>query len=391
MTRLPAGRPKRTYGPGKFYATDAITDHALDFLAEARRTPDRLWFLYVAYNAPHFPLHAPEEDIARYEGIYARGWDAIRAERLARQKALGLVPDSQALTARSIIPANPYNRRTGWADRENPAWDSLPADRRADLARRMAVFAAMVDHMDRSIGRLVADLERSGQLDNTLILFLSDNGACAEWDPYGFDGTSGPENVLHRGDALKTVGGPESYISYGSGWANASNTPWRLYKHYGHEGGIATPLIAHWPAGLKRRGGLEARPGYLTDIMPTYLELAGASYPLQREGREILPLEGVSLLPALRGESAPPRMIFMEHEGNRAVRDGAWKAVALQGQPWELYDLATDRGETENRADRHPDVVDRLARAWNDWAERCGVRRDRGEGRENDPAPGRED
>lgn len=375
MVRLPAGRPKRTYAPGTFYATDAITDHALDFLAGARGTPDRPWFLYLAYNAPHFPLHAPREDIAKYEALYAQGWDRVRARRLARQKELGVVRGGQALTPRSVIPAdsNSYNVQTGWADKDNPAWETLPADRRADLARRMAVFAAMVDHMDRSIARLVAELRSTGQFENTVIFFLSDNGACAEWDPYGFDGTSGPRNVLHRGDDLAKVGGPGSYISYGSGWANASNAPWRLYKHYNHEGGISTPFIAHWPAGLKRRGELDARPCYLTDVMPTCLELAGATYPQRRNGHEILPPEGVSLLPAFRGEPARPRLLFTEHEGNRAVRDGAYKLVALQGKPWELYQIETDRGELDDLARRQPERVERLARAWDEWAKRCNV------------------
>jgi arylsulfatase len=371
MVRLPAGRPKRAYAPGRFYATDAITDNALDFLAEARRTPDRPWFLYVAYNAPHFPLQAPREDIAKYEALYTQGWDQVRERRLARQKELGLVRDDCTLTPRSLIPANPFNVQTGWADKVNPAWQALPADRRADLAHRMAIFAAMVDHMDRSIGRIVADLRAAGQFDNTVILFLSDNGACAEWDPFGFDGTSGPHNVLHRGDDLAKVGGPGTYISYGSGWANASNAPWRLYKHYDHEGGISTPFIAHWPAGLKRQGELDARPSYLTDVLPTFLELAGAAYPSRRDGHEILPPEGVSLLPAFRGEPAKPRMLFFEHEGNRAVRDGAWKLVALHGKPWELYHLETDRSELHDLADQEPGRVERLAHAWDEWAERC--------------------
>jgi arylsulfatase len=373
MVRLPAGRPKRAYAPGTFYATDAITDHALDFLAAARRDPQRPWFLYVAFNAPHFPLHAPQEDIAKYEGLYAQGWDRIRERRLARQKELGLVSADFALTPRSVIPANAFNTRTGWADKDNPAWDTLPVDRRADLARRMAVFAAMVDHMDRSIGRLVAELRSTGQLEETVIVFLSDNGACAEWDPVGFDGTSGPRNVLHRGDDLARVGGPGSYISYGSGWANASNTPWRLYKHYIHEGGIASPLIAHWPGGLKRGGELDARPCYLTDILPTCLELAAAVYPSRRGEHELLPPEGVSLIPAFRGEPAAPRLLFFEHEGNRAVRDGVWKLVALRGKPWELYHVETDRGELDDLAGRQPERVERMARAWDEWATRCNV------------------
>jgi arylsulfatase len=237
----------------------------------------------------------------------------------------------------------------------------------------MAVFAAMVDHMDCSIARLVADLRAAGQLDDTVILFLSDNGACAEWDPFGFDGTSGPRNVLHRGEDLAKVGGPGSYISYGSGWANASNAPWRLYKHYIHEGGISTPFIAHWPKGLKRQGELDPRPCYLTDVLPTFLELAGATYPHQREGHEVFPPEGVSLLPSFRGEPAKPRLLFFEHEGNRAVRDGAYKLVALHGKPWELYHIETDRGELDDLAARQPERVERLARAWDEWAIRCNV------------------
>jgi arylsulfatase len=374
LVRLPAGRPKRSYAQGTFYATDAITDHALDFLAQARRTPERPWFLYLAYNAPHFPLHAPQEDVAKYEALYAQGWDRMRERRLARQKELGLVPADFTLTPRSVIPANTFNTKTGWADQENPAWDTLPADRRADLARRMAVFAAMVDHMDRAIGRLVVDLRETNQLDETVILFLSDNGACAEWDPFGFDSTSGPRNVLHRGDDLAKVGGPGSYISYGSAWAGACNTPWRLYKHYTHEGGIATPFIAHWPAGLKRRGELDARPSYLTDVLPTCLELAGATYPAQRGGHEVLPHEGVSLIPAFRGEPAVPRLLFFEHEGNRAVRDGPWKLVALRGKPWELYHIEADRGERNDLAAREPGRVEELAGAWDAWAKRCDVR-----------------
>ncbi len=373
MNRLPAGRPKHAYPPGKFYATDAITDHALDFLSEAKGRPDRPWFLYLAYNAPHFPLQAPAEDVAKYEPVYAQGWDRIRETRLARQKALGIVPANQPLTPRGITPANQFNTRTGWADREIPAWDALPPDRRADLARRMAVYAAMVDRMDRNIGRVFEELRATGRWDNTLILFLSDNGACAEWDPFGFDGDSGPRNVLHRGDDLAKMGGPGTYMSYGSGWANACNTPWRLFKHYNHEGGIATPFIAHWPAGLKRSGQVDPRPSYLTDVMPTCLEVAGAAYPARYRGHDILPPEGVSLVPSFRGEPARPRMLFVEHEGNRAVRDGKWKLVALRGKPWELHDIEADRGELNDLATRNPAEVARLSRAWDDWAERCNV------------------
>jgi arylsulfatase A-like enzyme len=373
-TRLPEDRPKRAYGRDGFYSTDVFGDYALDFLEEGRKS-GQPWFLYLAFNAPHFPLHAPEQDIVKYETLYAQGWDKIRAQRLARQKELGLVPQDLKLTPRSNIPANQFNTKTGWADRDNPAWESLPADRRADLARRMAVYAAMVDLMDQAIGRVVTRLKETGQFDNTIIFFLSDNGACAEWDPWGFDETSGPKNILHTGEDLKKVGGPDSYISYGSGWANACNTPFRLYKHYGHEGGINTPLIVHWPAGLKTKPGAVTREaGHITDLLPTVLKLAGASYPRERDGRSVLPLEGVSLTPVLRGQRLPSRRILMEHEGNRAVREGHYKLVALKDKPWELYDMESDPTERNNLAAQEKDLVARLAQAWEDWADRCSVR-----------------
>jgi len=373
-TRLPAGRPRREYKPGEFYSTNAFGDYALDFIEEGRRA-GMPWFLYLAFNAVHFPLHAPEETIQQYEGMYfTKGWDTIREERLARQKAMGVAPQDLKLTPRSRIPRNWINVQTGWADKQNPAWDSLPADRRADLARRMAVYAAATEIMDRSIGRLVNQLKRTGEFDNTLIFFLSDNGACAEWDPFGFDKLDSTLNILHTGADLKQVGGPDSYVSYGSGWANASNTPWRLYKHYAQEGGICTPLIAHWPAGLKTEpGALSGQPGYITDFMPTLLELCGALYPEERGGRRILPYEGVSLAPVMRGESLPPRILCVEHEGNRMARDGDWKLVALADEPWELYNLATDPAEMRDLSAREPARVQKLSAEWEAWAERCMV------------------
>lgn len=366
-TRLPKGRPQRSYPDGTFYATDAITDHALDFIGAAR-SEQKPWFLYLAYNAPHFPLHAPQEDIARYADTYRIGWDAIRAARLTRQKELGMAPAHTELTPRSTIPPNWVSTPHGWAGKDNPAWDHIPADRREDLARRMAIYAAMVDRMDQGIGRVVADLEKNGEFSNTLILFLSDNGACAEWDPWGFDQMSGPANVLHTGAALDGMGQRGTYHSTGSGWANASNTPWRLYKHYGHEGGISTPFIVHWPAGGVRKGAIDHRPGHIFDLMPTCLEAAGATAPAKAaDGSAALPLPGRSLVPAFRGAADAPRALCFEHEGNRAVRDGRWKLVALKGQPWELYDIDADRTELRNLAAQHPAEVERLGRIWEDW------------------------
>lgn len=374
-TRLPQGRTKRPYKPGEFYATDVFGDYALDFIEDGRAS-GQPWFLYLAFNAPHFPLHAPENVIAKYESMYLRkGWDVIRAERLARQKKLGILPKGVSLTPRSVVPKNQFNQKTGWADKENPAWDSIPADRRADLARRMAVYAAMVEIMDRNVGRVVAQLKKTGALDNTLIFFLSDNGACAEWDPWGFDGSSGPNNVLHRGGDLKKVGGPESYISYGSGWANAANTPWRLYKHYTQEGGIRTPMIVHWPQGVKTKDGTFTRQsGYITDFMPTLLELCGATYPTERNAIKIMPHEGISLAPTMRGEALPTRLLCIEHEGNRMVREGDWKLVALHGRSWELYDLAADPIEMNDLAGRDAARVQKMSAGWDAWAERCMVK-----------------
>jgi arylsulfatase len=374
-TRLPADHPRRDYAPGKFYSTDVFGDYSLDFLAQARRTPDQPWFLYLAFNAAHFPLHAPEAAIDKYEKVYAQGWDKIREQRFARLNELGLLPKDTALTPRGFIPANWANQQTGWADKYNPSWASLPADRRADLGRRMAVYAAMVDCMDQNIGRVLADLRQHGELDHTLVIFLSDNGACAEWDPYGFDGASGPHNILHDSADLKNIGGPGSYVSYGSAWANACNTPWRLYKHYDHEGGISTPFIVRWPAMMKRRGEMDATPSHILDLMATFVAVAGANYPQTFNGHAILPTEGRSLLPLLKGEALPSRTLFFEHEGNRAVRENRWKLVSLKGRPWELYDFEQDRSELHDLAAQQPETTARLAKAWDQWAERCHARR----------------
>jgi arylsulfatase A-like enzyme len=395
MTRLPDDRPRRKYVDGQFFATDAITDHALDFLADARKTK-AAWFLYAAYQTPHFPLQSRPGDMQGYREVYAQGWDRIRQQRLARQKRLGLTAADVTLTPRSPIPNPDVAQRLGsrTAGGGNPPWDTLPADRRADLAERMTVYAGMVTGMDRNIGRLLADLRTHGELDNTLIIFLSDNGACAEWEPFGFDlqpvaqpkpgtginmGTPSAPNVLHRGDDLHRMGGPGSLFSYGSGWANACNSPWRLYKHYVHEGGISTPLIVHWPAGTQRRGAIERYPGHVVDLMATCAAAAGATYPATFDGNAILPTEGRSLLPVLRGGLSPSRALFWEHEGNRAARDGKWKLVAIQGGPWELYDIDIDRTEMKNLAQQHPAIVARLAEAWNNWASRCWVTRGRNE------------
>ena len=390
MIRLPGGKPRRSYRPGEFYATDAITDHALDFLSDARGTKQP-WFLYLAYQAPHFPVQSRADDAEAYAGTYDGGWDELRAGRLARMINLGSAPKNTRLTARSAIPRPDVAKRLGsmTADGNNPAWEALDTERRADLAGRMKAYAGMVSGMDRNVGRLIADLRRHGELDNTLILFLSDNGACAEWEPFGFDlpppatvaagaginmGTPNSPNILRRGAQLAAMGGADSRFSYGSAWAGLSNTPWRLYKHYSYEGGISSPLIVHWPAAVKARGAWRHQPGHLIDVMATLVDVAGANYPKERAGVPVLPMEGVSLRPAFAGEplrrAAP---LFFEHDGSRAVRAGKWKLVSRPGGDWELYDIEADRTELNNLAARRPGRVRELAALWGEWAKRADV------------------
>jgi len=358
--RLPKGHPKREYEPENFYATDAVTDHAIDFLDQARETPDKPWFLYLAYNAPHFPLQAPKKDIAKYADRYHDGWDIARDKRLARMKQLGIVPESTKLTPRS--PWWDYGEvNTG----TNPEWTSLPKDRRADLARRMAIYAAMVDRMDQNIGRVVSDLKKKGELDNTLIIFLSDNGACAEWDPHGFDIKSSPNNILHTAEKIEHMGEPGTFHSAGSGWANASNTPWRLYKHFCHEGGIASPCIVHYPSRFGRGGAIDHRRAHIIDLLPTIAKLVGVKY----QGKLKLPGSGTSFIKQLEGN---PKVIrsafFFEHEGNRAVLFGKWKLVGLKDQPWELYDLKADRTELNNLIGEKPSLARAIQTRWELWA-----------------------
>ncbi len=390
MIRLPADKPQRDYKPGEFFASDAITDHALDFIAEMRKS-GQPWLLYVAYQAAHFPIASRKDDLTGYPELYTQGWDKVREQRLARQKHLGLLPQDTTLTPRERIAHPVASTRLGsmTADGKNPAWDALPTERRADLAQRMAVYAGMITGMDRNIGRCVADLRTSGQIDNTLIFFLSDNGACAEWEPFGFEmsplqsppqpgvglnqGTQALPNKLYRGDELAHLGEPGSLPSYGSGWANACNTPWRMYKHYNHEGGISTPLIVHWPARIKAKGVIRTQVGHIIDLMATCVDLAGAEYPGELDGNKILPLEGLSLVPTFDNGPLNREFLAWEHEGNRAIREGNWKLVSLAGAPWGLYDLDTDRVEMNNLAPNQPERVNSMAGHWEAWAKRTYV------------------
>lgn len=356
LVRFPKGRKARQYPKGKFYATDAVTDHALDFLKLARATPAKPWFLYLAFNAPHFPLHAPREEIDKYADRYHGGWDQLRAERLKRMKSLGIVPGHTELSKRSHW-RNYGETKIG----VNPAWNTLPKDRQLDLARRMAIYAAMIDRLDQQLGRVIEDLKRAGELENTLIVFTSDNGACFEWDPFGFDIVSSNQNILHKGKMIEQMGNPGTFHSVGSAWANASNTPWRLYKHFNHEGGIASPGIVHWPAGLKAKpGSIVHQPAHIIDLFPTAVAAAGTAY------RGKLSLPGTDLVAQLNNGGGE-RTLFFEHQGNRAVRQGKWKLVALDDQPWELYDFTQDRIEMNDLAGKFPEKVKQLSAAWDKW------------------------
>ena len=341
-----------------YYTTDAFTDFAMKTVRE--HEGDAPFFLYLAFNAPHWPLHAREEDIARFTGKYRAGWDRLRAGRHAKQLALGIVSKDWPLSAR---------------DDGARAWATLTEQQQTDLDYRMAVYAAQVHRMDWNVGRLVATLRERGKLEDTLLIFLSDNGGCSE--PFTDLG----------GGRQADIGNPAMMgaISYGTGWANVSNTPFRKFKSTLREGGIATPLIVHWPAGLKTRpGALDATPGYLTDILPTALAVSGATYPEERLGKPLTPLEGASLLPILTASSAPAtsRIFCWEQYRNKAIRIGDLKAVfsarggangSAPSDEWELYDIAKDRTEQHNLAAVRPEDLKRLTAKWDAWAARAQV------------------
>ncbi len=345
----------------EYYTTDAFTDHALAFLDE--HPADAPFFLYLSFTAPHWPLHARPEDIDRFSGRFRSGWDELRPRILERQKALGVVPPHAALSPRD--------------DGVRP-WEALTPEQRDRLDHRMAVYAAMVHRMDWNIGRLVERLRETGRLEDTLILFLADNGACAE--PYTDLG--GGEFTAINDPAAGGAGGPAAPAggsSYGTGWANLSNTPFRRYKARLHEGGIRTPLIAHWPAGLRTAPGATTDAlAHVVDLAPTLLELAGVAYPETRDSIPLEPLAGRSLAPVLAGGAGEePEFLLWEQYRNKAVRRGDWKAVqpaeAEAAEAWELYDLATDPTELHDLAAREPELLRELVAAWRHWAETHAV------------------
>ena len=337
-------RDNEPYTPDspKFYMTDAFADNAVKLIGEYAPKPDP-YFLYLAFTSPHWPLHAWPEDIAKYRGKYMKGWDALRRERHERMISMGIVDRKWPLTPR---------------DSQAPAWETVTDKDDRDL--RMAVYAAQIDRMDQNIGRVLDKVKELGQEDNTLILFLADNGGCAE------------EKI--RGETNVPAGPVDSFTSYGLPWANASNTPFRLYKHWVHEGGISTPLIAHWPSVIRKGGGITNQPGHLVDLMATCLDAGRTPYPKTYKGREVTPLEGKSLLPILQGrQRAGHEAIYWEHEGNRAVRQGKWKLVSRHPGNWELYDVAADRTEMRDLAGSNPAKAKELAAMYDAWAKRCAV------------------
>lgn len=352
----------------EYYYTDAISDEATLFVRrQAREAPGQPFFLYVAHVAPHWPLHALPQDIHSYTGIFDAGWDVLRERRMERLVESGLVPPGTPLSMRD--PSQP-----AWSVEPNPEWQ----------LRRMCAYAAQVDRMDQGIGRLLEALRETGVLDDTLIIFLSDNGASSEELPKGE-----LEQFRRRSDIVRLTtrdgrpvqignlpgvppGAEDTYASYGQAWANLSNTPFRYYKRWVHEGGIATPFIMHWPAG-GLRGGVVHHPFQLVDVLPTVLEATGTSSPTEFRGRALIPLEGRSMLPALRGEPMEDATLFWEHTGNCAVRHGRWKLVRAHPDSWELYDLNVDRAETRDVAGEYPGVVARLVDAFDEWAARVGL------------------
>jgi arylsulfatase A-like enzyme len=365
------------YQPETYYYTDAIADHAIRFVDEhSQQHAEKPFFMYVAFTAAHWPMHALPDDIAKYKGKYAQGYQAIREARRKKAIELGLISDKEPLS-----PAV-----GNWDEVKNKEWE---------LAC-MEVYAAMIDRMDQGIGRLVERLKKNGQFDKTVIMYMQDNGGCAE--AMGRTGNKNHPNILRPDSPTlppmkatdfaaagstpnqtrdgypvrmgpKVMPGPaDTYIAYGKGWANVSNTPFREYKHWVHEGGISTPLVVHWPNGIKAQGELRHRPGHLVDIAATLYDLAKVPYP-----SEATPLEGVSLVPTFDQTVTDRKPIFWEHEGNRAVRFGIWKLVAKHNEPWELYDLSSDRCEEHNLANSQPEKLTELRKLYDEYAQRAHV------------------
>ena len=377
--------------PENFYYTDAISDTAVKYIDEHRS--DNPFFMYVAYTAAHWPMHALPKDIAKYEGRYDVGWDVIRNERYQRMIDMGLIDEKWKLS-------EPHESPYTWEESDLKEWH----------ARCMEVYAAMIDNMDQGIGRIQESLKRNGKYDNTMIFFLQDNGACAEqygmWRELPEDIDTWPLKPMQPGELQYRMvpevtrdgrpvrvgrgvmpGPADTYIGYDPLWANASNTPFRMFKHWSHEGGISTPLIVHWPNSIDTKGEFRHQPGHLIDIMATCIDVSGATYPEVFNDSAIYAMEGKSLKPAFDNQPLDREALYWEHEGNRAIRIGKWKLVSkphrrpreldlieeLPLHEWELYDMENDRSETKNLADAHPEKVAEMAGKWMVWAKKVLV------------------
>ena len=336
-----------------FYITDAFTDYAIQFIDESNEeNSQKPFFLYLAYTSPHWPLNAPSEVIDKYRKKYIGGWKTLRETRFVQMKNMGIVDESWELT--------PQDSRE---------WNSLTKEKKKEMDLRRAIYSAMIDRMDQNIGKLLNHLKKEDIFNNTLIVFLNDNGACAEFSELG----NGPAELL---------GTKEGYVlSYGRAWANASNTPFREYKHWVHEGGIATPFIVHWPKVIpaENNGRLISEYGFLPDIMATFVDVANAKYPTEYNGNKIVPTSGKSLAPLFKGEDKRihTEPIFWEHEGNKAVRLGKYKLVSKWEKEaetnWELYDMVADRTEMNDLSEQIPDKVQEMSKMYDKWATQNNV------------------
>lgn len=345
-TRYPA--------PRDFYLTNAISDTSVKFIEEhLAAEKEKPFFMYVAYTAPHWPLHALQTDIEKYRDLYTKGWDVIRKERFEKQKKMGLIPQHTVLPPRDTVIT---------------AWEALSEKDKKEFAMRMAVYAAQIDAMDRGISKIVATLKEKNILDNTLIFFLSDNGACAEF--------------ISSGKSKEVDGTAETFESYRVNWANVSSTPFKEYKHYTYEGGIATPLIVHWPGGIAKglANSFATGYGHLTDIMATCVDVAGATYPAVFHGNKIHPAQGKSLAPHFSGRPNNRGKIYWEHEANIALRNGKWKLVAKTGEgdkfnmnTLHLYDMDADPTEMNDLSRKLPEMVKGMYADWLQWAEKVGA------------------
>lgn len=366
--------PEPTGEHKKFYYTDFITDKAIEMVktyGKESTASDKPFYMYVAYTAPHWPMHAREEDIAKYAETYKAGWDKIREQRFARQVTMGLVDEKWSISPRAF--------NNGLNDRDSAVGPWEEAAAKDWQARRMAVYAAMISVMDDGIGKIMAQLKASGVDDNTIVMFMSDNGACQEnVNPGWYDIPARKRDgrkIAVGNDSAIMPGDEDSYQSYGPAWANASNTPFRKFKHFTEEGGISAPFIARWPGKIQADRIEKTTVGHIIDVVPTILAAAGASHPDSFKDKPVLPLEGQSLLQVLtEGKPLEKRgLLFWEHEGNRAVRDGDFKLVSPRGEAWKLFNVLEDRTELHDLTAKMPEKAKELADAFEAWGKRVGA------------------